>query len=84
MRLLSVAGSHVTDYPFCKFTLASALLPGFYFWAFALKERAYWAYRKGYAFHQREVRRDPKLLEWVLRKDYWDYALPDGWQNYLK
>lgn len=34
------------------------------------------AYKAGYAFHQAEVRRDPKLLEWVLRKDYWDYRLP--------
>ncbi len=31
---------------------------------------------RGYAFHQREVWRDPTLLEWVMRKDYWDYRLP--------
>lgn len=30
----------------------------------------------GLLYHQREVRRDPKLLEWVLRKDYWDAGLP--------
>jgi glucosyl-dolichyl phosphate glucuronosyltransferase len=52
--------------------------------AVALQEQTYWAHRKGYDFHQGEVRRDSKLLEWVLRKDYWDYALPDGWENYLK
>ena len=40
------------------------------------------AYRAGYRFHQDEVRRDPKLLEWVLRKDYWDYRLPDGWERW--
>jgi hypothetical protein len=34
------------------------------------------AYAAGYAFHREEVRRDPKLLEWVLRKDYWDYQVP--------
>jgi hypothetical protein len=42
------------------------------------------AYKSGYNFHQMEVRRDPRLLEWVLRKDYWDYILPNGWQSYLK
>jgi glucosyl-dolichyl phosphate glucuronosyltransferase len=31
---------------------------------------------EGYRFHQEEVRRDPALLDWVLRKDYWDYRLP--------
>lgn len=40
------------------------------------------AYKAGYAFHQQEVRRDPKLLAWVLRKDYWDYRLPEGWEKY--
>lgn len=38
-------------------------------------------YRAGYSFHQTEVHRDPTLLEWVLRKDYWDYRLPDGWDT---
>lgn len=46
-----------------------------------LKERVAKAYQAGYAFHQREVRRDPRLLEWVLRKDYWNYALPIGWEK---
>lgn len=41
------------------------------------------AYKDGYGFHQEEVSNDPKLLEWVLRKDYWDYRLPDGWEQYL-
>jgi glucosyl-dolichyl phosphate glucuronosyltransferase len=48
-----------------------------------VKDHAAKAYKMGYEFHQREVRRDPRLLEWVLRKDYWDYALPIGWQNCL-
>lgn len=29
------------------------------------------AYRRGFEFHQREVRNDHALLEWVLQKDYW-------------
>jgi hypothetical protein len=29
------------------------------------------------------VRRDPRLLEWVLRPDYWQYQLPAGWERYL-
>ncbi len=34
------------------------------------------AYRKGYEFHKTAVRNNPKLLDWVLKKDYWDYTLP--------
>jgi glucosyl-dolichyl phosphate glucuronosyltransferase len=41
-----------------------------------LKERFYSAYQKGYQFHQNAVRQNPKLLDWVLKKDYWDYNLP--------
>jgi glucosyl-dolichyl phosphate glucuronosyltransferase len=41
------------------------------------------AYDAGFCFHQNEVRRDPQLLEWVLRKDYWDYQLPKGWESFL-
>ncbi|WP_198032529.1 glycosyltransferase family 2 protein [Aerolutibacter daejeonensis] len=37
-------------------------------WATQLTARS--AYHQGYNFHQRELRRDPALLEWVLRKDY--------------
>jgi glycosyltransferase involved in cell wall biosynthesis len=35
------------------------------------------AYRKGYQFHQTAVRKNPKLLEWILKPDYWDYKLPE-------
>ena len=49
----------------------------------AIRARLHYAYRQGYAYHQSEVRRDPKLLAWVLREDYWDYRLPDGWEKYL-
>jgi hypothetical protein len=37
----------------------------------------------GMQFHRNEVRDDPKLLDWVLREDYFDYRLPDGWEQYL-
>ena len=37
----------------------------------------------GVQFHRNEVRNDPKLLDWVLREDYFDYRLPDGWEQYL-
>ena len=42
------------------------------------------AYARGYEFHQLEVRKDPTLLEWVLKPDYFDYCLPAGWENYLQ
>jgi hypothetical protein len=35
-------------------------------------------------FHQSEVRNDPTLLDWVLRQNYFDYRLPDGWKHYLQ
>lgn len=41
------------------------------------------AHAAGIVFHQNEVRNDPKLLEWVLKPDYFDYTLPEGWQTYL-
>jgi glucosyl-dolichyl phosphate glucuronosyltransferase len=34
-------------------------------------------------FHEDEVRKDPKLLAWVLKPDYFDYRLPDGWESHL-
>jgi hypothetical protein len=42
------------------------------------------AYRDGFEFHQSEVRKDPSLLEWVLKPDYFDYRLPEGWEKYLQ
>lgn len=38
----------------------------------------------GYEFHQSEVRKDPALLDWVLKPDYFDYRLPEGWKKYLQ
>jgi glycosyltransferase involved in cell wall biosynthesis len=43
--------------------------------------RARWA---GRWFHEKEVRRDPKLLEWILKPDYFDYRLPEGWECEVK
>lgn len=36
------------------------------------------AHTAGIAWHQAEVRNDPKLLEWLLKPDYFDYSLPAG------
>jgi len=57
-------------------------------WLFSKRSRgttsmAVEAYRRGFEFHQSEVREDPSLLNWVLRRDYWDYQLPAGWQEYV-
>ena len=48
----------------------------------AIRARLERAYRAGYDFHQAEVAGDPALLEWIVRQDYWDYRLPDGWESY--
>jgi glycosyltransferase involved in cell wall biosynthesis len=37
----------------------------------------------GVQFHRNEVCNDPKLFDWVHRQNYFDYRLPDGWQQYL-
>jgi len=39
------------------------------------------AYRAGFQFHQESIREDPSLLEWVLRKHYWDYRFPETVHN---
>jgi glucosyl-dolichyl phosphate glucuronosyltransferase len=31
------------------------------------------SYQRGLEFHRMEIRRDSTLLDWVRRKDYWDY-----------
>ena len=41
-----------------------------------IKKRADRAYIDGYYFHQNAVKDNDRLLEWVLRKDYWDYRFP--------
>ena len=42
-----------------------------------LRERFRKAYQQGYDFHQMAVSDNPKLMEWVLKDDYWDYQLPE-------
>ncbi len=42
----------------------------------ALQQRFYAALLKGYQFHQNAVRKNPELLNWILKSDYWDYKLP--------
>jgi predicted O-methyltransferase YrrM/glycosyltransferase involved in cell wall biosynthesis len=49
----------------------------------AIRARIGHAYRQGFVYHQTEVRRDPALLQWVLRENYWNYSLPDGWESYV-
>ncbi len=36
----------------------------------SIQRSAALAYRAGYEFHQREVRADPTLLDWILKQDY--------------
>jgi glucosyl-dolichyl phosphate glucuronosyltransferase len=49
----------------------------------AIRELMSRAHAAGFAFHQNEVRRDPNLLQWVAKPNYFDYALPEGWQSYI-
>jgi glucosyl-dolichyl phosphate glucuronosyltransferase len=49
----------------------------------AIRELMARAMSMGAAFHQNEVRSDATLLQWVLRPDYFDYSLPEGWEQYL-
>lgn len=39
------------------------------------------AYQAGYAFHQREMKKDPELVRWVLKSDYWDAPLTGEWDT---
>jgi hypothetical protein len=41
------------------------------------------AHRAGMQFHENAARNDPKVLDWVLRQNYLDPRLPDGWTQYL-
>ena len=45
------------------------------FWG-KLEAKIQISYIKGYMFHQREVRRDPVLRDWVLRKNYFGATCP--------
>jgi hypothetical protein len=41
------------------------------------------AHRAGMQFDENAARNDPKVLDWVLRQNYLDPRLPDGWTQYL-
>mgnify|MGYP002777085164 CR=1 FL=1 len=43
----------------------------------AICQRCKAAYASGFTFHQQQVAQAPALLDWVLKKDYWDYHLPN-------
>ncbi len=47
-----------------------------------IRRRLAHAHERGFAWHQREVRDDPALRAWVLKEDYLDYRLPEGWRAY--
>jgi glycosyltransferase involved in cell wall biosynthesis len=40
------------------------------------------AHMAGMQFHQDEVRNDQRLFAWIIKPDYLDYRLPDGWKDY--
>jgi glycosyltransferase involved in cell wall biosynthesis len=42
----------------------------------AIQKRVQLAYEAGVEFHIKAVRRNPDLLAWIVRPDYWDYRLP--------
>lgn len=42
------------------------------------------AHSQGRSYHLEQVRSDPGLLEWVMRKDYRNYNLPAGWEKYAE
>jgi hypothetical protein len=42
------------------------------------------AHSQGFRWHQNQVRNDPQLLEWILKRDYFDYALPERAGDYIK
>jgi len=35
-----------------------------------IKKKVEKSYKEGFAYHQNEIKRDPRLLEWVLRENY--------------
>jgi hypothetical protein len=41
-----------------------------------IQKRVADAHQAGFEYHQRMIRDDPQVLEWVLRPHYWDYRLP--------
>ena len=43
----------------------------------SLRRRFNKALLEGYQFHQNTVCRNPELINWILKEDYWDYKLPN-------
>ena len=35
------------------------------------------SYSIGYKFHQKQLKKDPKLIQWISKDTYWDYTLPE-------
>lgn len=42
-----------------------------------MDKRIHNAYVDGWFFHQMALRKSPRLMEWVCKKDYWDYQYPE-------
>jgi glycosyltransferase involved in cell wall biosynthesis len=41
-----------------------------------LRERMRIAYQNGFDFHQSEIKKDPGLIGWIKKENYFDYRLP--------
>ncbi|WP_448563176.1 glycosyltransferase family 2 protein [Trichothermofontia sp.] len=42
-----------------------------------IKKRCFLSYKEGFNFHQKYIRSNPNILDWVLRENYWNYQLPN-------
>lgn len=42
----------------------------------ALRSQLGQSYQLGHEFHRKSVIKNPELLEWITKPDYWDYQLP--------
>ncbi len=43
-----------------------------------LMKRMRTAYESGFEFHQRELKKDPALIRWIKKDNYFDYRLPES------
>ncbi|OPY82102.1 MAG: Chondroitin synthase [Syntrophus sp. PtaU1.Bin005] len=35
------------------------------------------AYQEGFSYHQQEAMKSSRLMDWILKENYWDYRLPE-------
>ena len=43
----------------------------------ALRKKMKIAYQEGFDFHQTEIKKDPELIRWIKKENYFDYELPN-------